>query len=40
MSDKEIMIWLWVLVGIVAAIAATELNWPTGLMFSRSRWVL
>jgi uncharacterized membrane protein len=33
MSDKEIMTWLWVLVGVVAAIAAIELIWPTSLVF-------
>jgi hypothetical protein len=33
MSDKEIMTWLWALVGVVAALAAVQLNWPTSLLF-------
>jgi hypothetical protein len=33
MSDKEITTWLWALVGVVAAIAAVQLNWPTSVPF-------
>jgi hypothetical protein len=33
MSDNEIMTLLWALVGVVAAVAAIQLSWPTSLMF-------
>ena len=33
MSDNEIMTWLWVLVGVIAAIASTQLIWPISLAF-------
>jgi len=33
MSDNEIIILIWALVGAVAALAAVQLAWPTSLMF-------
>ena len=33
MTDKEMIVWTWALVGVVAALAAVGLNWPTSLLF-------
>ena len=33
MTDKEMIVWTWALVGVVAALAAVGLTWPISLLF-------